>query len=480
MNQVLVEQRSYQMPPQDGFSVAHFLTVADVERSLRFYETVFGGRILSRGTSSGTPGYIHIANTWLHVTPGSGPTPDKPSVTLSVPANPDSVSSFMNIRVADIQACYELWRSRGAEFITEPKPKYGETRCYIRLGRPLLGERLFRCGVPTQKEELAMKLRGFFVAAAVLLMPIAALAAPGIVTTTVSLRAGPGEGFPAVDRIPGGARVNIHGCLRGTAWCDVSWSDDRGWVSSQYLEYLFRNRYVYLPDYVDEIDVPVVPFVLTSYWSSYYAGRPWYHRRAYWSGYWQSHERFATRLTIDRSAARIGRAAAARDAALPEAKARVGVEERSRARVEERTRAGVTERVTREKDIATRSAREGHERAAVQTRMTRENTRAAVREQPMARARTQTPPIMARGHDEPRAAAPRIERATPHMTQPNAARGGGGPPMNARAQMPAPAAPRAAAPAMPQGGGAPHINAAPRGGGGPGGGGGGHGQDKRQ
>jgi uncharacterized protein YraI len=326
-----------------------------------------------------------------------------------------------------------------------------------------------------------MKLRGLFIAA-VLLMPTAALAAPGIVTTTVSLRAGPGEGFPTVDRIPGGARVNIHGCLRGTAWCDVSWSDDRGWVSSQYLEYLYRNRYVYLPDYVDEIDVPVVPFVLTSYWSSYYAGRPWYHRRAYWSGYWQSHERFATRLTIDRSAARIGRAAAARDAALPEAKARVGVEERSRA--------GVTERVTREKDIATRSAHEGHERAAAQarmtpenarmtrenSRMTRENTRAAVREQPMARARTQTPPIMARGHDEPRAAAPRIERATPHIAQPNAARGGGGSPMNARAQMPAPAAPRAAAPAMPQGGGgAPHINAAPRGGG-PGGG---HGQDKR-
>jgi Glyoxalase/Bleomycin resistance protein/Dioxygenase superfamily len=40
--------------------------------------------------------------------------------------------SFMNIRVADIQACYELWRNRGAEFITEPKDKYGETRCYIR------------------------------------------------------------------------------------------------------------------------------------------------------------------------------------------------------------------------------------------------------------------------------------------------------------------------------------------------------------
>jgi predicted enzyme related to lactoylglutathione lyase len=42
MNQVQVEQKTYQMPPQDGITVAHFLTVADIERSLRFYETVFG------------------------------------------------------------------------------------------------------------------------------------------------------------------------------------------------------------------------------------------------------------------------------------------------------------------------------------------------------------------------------------------------------------------------------------------------------
>jgi predicted enzyme related to lactoylglutathione lyase len=132
MSQVQVEQKTYQMPPKDGITVAHFLTVADIERSLRFYETVFGSPILSRGDSKGAPGYIQIANAWLIVNVGGGPTPDKPSVTLSVPANRDSVNSFMNIRVADIQACYELWRSRGAEFITEPKDKYGETRCYIR------------------------------------------------------------------------------------------------------------------------------------------------------------------------------------------------------------------------------------------------------------------------------------------------------------------------------------------------------------
>jgi predicted enzyme related to lactoylglutathione lyase len=132
MNEVQVDQKSYQMPPQEGITIAHFLTVADVERSLRFYETVFGGRVESHGDSKGAPGYIQIANTWLIVNGGGGPTPDKPSVVLSVPSDPDSVSSFMNIRVSDIQACYTLWRSRGAEFITEPKDKYGETRCYIR------------------------------------------------------------------------------------------------------------------------------------------------------------------------------------------------------------------------------------------------------------------------------------------------------------------------------------------------------------
>ena len=131
-NSVQIEHKSYEMPPRDGISIAHFLTVADIDRSLRFYETVFGGRALSRGDSKGAPGYIQIANTWLLVNVGGGPTPDKPSVTLSVLADPDKISSFMNIRVADIQACYKLWKSRGAEFLTEPIPKYGEIRCYIR------------------------------------------------------------------------------------------------------------------------------------------------------------------------------------------------------------------------------------------------------------------------------------------------------------------------------------------------------------
>ena len=128
---VEVNQKSYEMPPSEGFTVTLFITVADIERSARYYEKVFGGRILSMGDSKGASGHILIANTWLIVNVGGGPTQDKPTVTLSVP-DPNHLNSFMNIRVADIQACYELWKSRGAEFITEPIPKYGEIRCYIR------------------------------------------------------------------------------------------------------------------------------------------------------------------------------------------------------------------------------------------------------------------------------------------------------------------------------------------------------------
>lgn len=32
----------------------------------------------------------------------------------------------MNLRVADIQASDKLWKSRGAELITEPIPKFGD------------------------------------------------------------------------------------------------------------------------------------------------------------------------------------------------------------------------------------------------------------------------------------------------------------------------------------------------------------------
>ena len=44
----------------------------------------------------------------------------------------NTVSTFMNLRVADIQDCYALWKSRGAEFVTPPIDRVAEIRCYMR------------------------------------------------------------------------------------------------------------------------------------------------------------------------------------------------------------------------------------------------------------------------------------------------------------------------------------------------------------
>ncbi len=49
---VQIEQNSYEMPPREGISIAQFLTVADIERSARYYEKVFGARILSLGMAT--------------------------------------------------------------------------------------------------------------------------------------------------------------------------------------------------------------------------------------------------------------------------------------------------------------------------------------------------------------------------------------------------------------------------------------------
>jgi predicted enzyme related to lactoylglutathione lyase len=63
MNAVQIDQKSYEMPPREGISIAHFLTVADVERSARYYEKVFGARILSMGDGNAPP-YLQLANIW--------------------------------------------------------------------------------------------------------------------------------------------------------------------------------------------------------------------------------------------------------------------------------------------------------------------------------------------------------------------------------------------------------------------------------
>jgi catechol 2,3-dioxygenase-like lactoylglutathione lyase family enzyme len=114
--------------PGEGLLVALFLTVRDVARSRRFYSEVLGGEVVL----AENPCTVKLANSWIIMNPGGGPTPDKPDVTLVPPDDPHTTSTFMNLRVADINACYAEWTAKGAEFLTPPIDRQAEIRCYLR------------------------------------------------------------------------------------------------------------------------------------------------------------------------------------------------------------------------------------------------------------------------------------------------------------------------------------------------------------
>jgi catechol 2,3-dioxygenase-like lactoylglutathione lyase family enzyme len=119
---------SHSLPPTEGFVLTHFLVVADQDRSREYYQTLFHGVVLRERD----PVILQVANTWLILNEGGGPTDDKPSVTLATPPDPDRTSAFINVRVANIKSVYREWSARGADFLTEPKDHVAEIRAYVR------------------------------------------------------------------------------------------------------------------------------------------------------------------------------------------------------------------------------------------------------------------------------------------------------------------------------------------------------------
>ena len=114
--------------PRVGFVITNFLVVSDQDRSRDFYKSIFDGQVLLERD----PVILKVANTWLILNVGGGPTDDKPTVTLSTPKDPNHTSAFLNIRVADIGRIYKEWTAKGAEFLTEPKDHGREIRAYVR------------------------------------------------------------------------------------------------------------------------------------------------------------------------------------------------------------------------------------------------------------------------------------------------------------------------------------------------------------
>src|SRR5207247_9095376 len=103
--------------PADGFVITNFLVVSDQDRSREFYQSVFDAKVVLERD----PVILKIANTWLILNVGGGPTDDKPTVTLTTPPDPNRTSAFLNFRVADIAKTYKEWSARGRQFLTSRK-----------------------------------------------------------------------------------------------------------------------------------------------------------------------------------------------------------------------------------------------------------------------------------------------------------------------------------------------------------------------
>lgn len=114
--------------PASGVLLTHFIVSADVSRSRDFYTGVLGGEVVL----DGSPTIVALANSWITINEGGGPTPDKPDVTLEAPRDLTRTSAFLNIRVADIEEVVRLWSARGARFLTAPIDRGLELRCYLR------------------------------------------------------------------------------------------------------------------------------------------------------------------------------------------------------------------------------------------------------------------------------------------------------------------------------------------------------------
>lgn len=114
--------------PKEGFVITHLLVVADQDRSREFYRSLFEGQVVLERD----PVVMKVANTWLMLNVGGGPTDDKPGVTLITPPDSGRASAFLNVRVADIAKVYQEWSAKGAEFLTPPKDHGREIRAYVR------------------------------------------------------------------------------------------------------------------------------------------------------------------------------------------------------------------------------------------------------------------------------------------------------------------------------------------------------------
>ncbi len=129
-----------------------------------------------------------------------------------------------------------------------------------------------------------VKIRVILWGLAALLAPLGAVAQQAQTSKWVNLRAGPARDYPLVTQLAPATPVGVQGCVSDFSWCDVvSPNGLRGWVYGGNLVYPYQNGNVPIINYGATIGLPIVSFVIGTYWGQFYRDRPWYHNRPQWA-----------------------------------------------------------------------------------------------------------------------------------------------------------------------------------------------------
>ena len=131
-----------------------------------------------------------------------------------------------------------------------------------------------------------MRLAGSIAVTLTTTVLVASAAAQQAYTTRqVNLRAGPDRGYPQVAYVGAGQSVYVNGCISVYRWCDITAGPNRGWAYAKFIEYPYQNRRVVIYDNGATLAVPIVSFILGSYWNDNYRNRPWYGQQNNWNNW---------------------------------------------------------------------------------------------------------------------------------------------------------------------------------------------------
>lgn len=98
------------------------------------------------------------------------------------------------------------------------------------------------------------------VLAGAMALPTAALAETATVVTDLNVRTGPGPTYDIVAVAPGNETVTIHGCNEAMSWCEVSFSNQTGWVFAEYLAYEVDEEPMMVPEAATRVEIPTTTY----------------------------------------------------------------------------------------------------------------------------------------------------------------------------------------------------------------------------